>query len=504
MRHMVVVEAGSKQDYVFATNKRREAVGASELIHRVGGKWLDDALSSVPGVEVVLRVSGLATLLVTDRVVGRKVVEHVTRRALEQASGLDVYGWVSGEVEVGTAEQVRDAQALAFEGLAEVRARRPSPLLRHLRLPVLAECETSGLPAAGWLAAKGGGPRSRQSLDKLKVADQALKRMAVDLGREVDVLRHAVDALEDLDDWVAVIHADGNGLGQVFTAFDSGSGDAKVHIPALRMFSAAVDRATKDAVKEAVHAVGEEKAFALPIVVGGDDVTLVCHGRAAIPLAAAYLRAFEALTAADGVIASRTQAMLGRPGLTAAAGIAISKPHFPFSIAYQVAESLCGTAKSVSKHPGVDGAVSALDFHILRDSSPTEAEHHRALHDGARPVRRPFAVLTGLGSVASDGARAWLDRRDFAQVEEPARSALTAGLARSALYRLREALPAGADAADDAYRQMKLERGLDDASLLGPSLFTVDPGQNGAPSTLLGDVLDLSDLEWPAAGASPA
>jgi hypothetical protein len=92
-----------------------------------------------------------------------------------------------------------------------------------------------------------------------------------------------------------------------------------------------------------------------PIVFGGDDVTFVCDGRLGLSLATAYLRAFEQQTARAG---------LGKDGdgLTACAGVAIVKSHYPFARAYALAEELTRSAKSYRTKEEIAG--SCLDWHF--------------------------------------------------------------------------------------------------------------------------------------------
>ena len=505
-RRVVVIEAGSKQAYIFATNKRREAVGASELVHRVGTQWVDKALANengaAPGVEVVVRSSGTATLLVPDEPTGRAVIESVTLQALTQANGLDVYGYVSPEVELDGADSLRNALSQAFGRLAEVRARRPGPASRHLRLPIVAECGSSGLPAAGWWSEsrdEAPEPRARESLDKIGAADSALERFAEKLGLELNVLRTAVRSLGDETDWVAVVHADGNGLGKLFAEFNAGTDGLGEHIRTLRRFSEALDACTTAALKAALEevfgSVGKASGRVLPLIVGGDDLTLLCSGRDALQLAERYLLAFEDKTAGNRDIRSVTERMLSRCGLTAAAGVAVVKPHFPFSSAYELAEELCGSAKSLVRtlagQPGNGGGrhVSALDFHVVFDSSPSDFAVHRALGDGASAVMRPLIVDGSDGDAPEPGSVAHLRR----VAEVLRRRSDEGGLSRSVWHSIRNALATSADAADQLYRQRKAERGIDDNELLGPSIFFGDG--NGGKRTALVDALTLVDLE---------
>jgi hypothetical protein len=92
-----------------------------------------------------------------------------------------------------------------------------------------------------------------------------------------------------------------------------------------------------------------------PIVFGGDDVTFVCDGRLGLSLATMYLREFENRTAA---------AKLGKDGggLTACAGVAIVKSHYPFARAYELAEELSKAAKAYRTKERIAG--SCLDWHF--------------------------------------------------------------------------------------------------------------------------------------------
>lgn len=161
---------------------------------------------------------------------------------------------------------------------------------------------------------------------------------------------------------MAVVHADGNGLGQIFTSFEThvGAPGNRAYADALRGFSDDVDRAALRAFREALATVKEVdgKVPILPLVLGGDDLAVVCDGDVGLPFAAAYLRAFE--TATEGLLPAL-------PRLGAAAGVAIVKPHFPFSTAYDLAEELTEEAKVVKKE--IMEPASALSFHVLYDSA---------------------------------------------------------------------------------------------------------------------------------------
>ncbi len=74
----------------------------------------------------------------------------------------------------------------------------------------------------------------------------------------------------------------------------------------------------------------------VPVLVGGDDVTVYTDGRYAIPFAEAYIRHYEELTEKDELLKQlAVVAGAETPGpLTASAGVAIVGRNFPFHIAY--------------------------------------------------------------------------------------------------------------------------------------------------------------------------
>src|SRR5690606_13334932 len=106
---------------------------------------------------------------------GRELIRSVTRQALRDASGLDVYGVVTEELHLRNAADLKAAQKAAFRKLAQVRAARPGPASRHLRLPLVADCATSGLPAKEHFTfGQERAPRSQESIHKLAAAGPGL------------------------------------------------------------------------------------------------------------------------------------------------------------------------------------------------------------------------------------------------------------------------------------------------------------------------------------------
>ncbi len=215
----------------------------------------------------------------------------------------------------------------------------------------------------------------------------------------------------------------------------------------------------------------------LPLVLGGDDLTVICAGSISLAFTEAYLTAFEEVT--------RASELLGG-GLTACAGVAVVKPHFPFSAAYDLAEELTKEAKKTVKRyaPRSSGQprprASAFSFHVQYDSGGSDPEHLRermqvppgAADLAAEPDRKkrrklrallyaqPYVVTRDMREPWTQG-RHWDDlvRRAAAlidTVDQPdgVQESGERKLPTSQMHDLRDALFAGRDGADGRFRQL--------------------------------------------------
>jgi hypothetical protein len=418
---LVRIETSGNQAYLFASNRLRQNVGASELVLRSCSQWVLEAVARITHrqlwadsvgerterlrsrslnprlgeggnqVEVVTATSGAASLLTADPSLGRQVVEEVTRRALREAPGLAVAGAV---VEVDLSGEDRSGFQVAFQGagaeLRRVRSRLPAPEVRFRQLPIVDHCRTTGLPAASYDVPFGQEPPEQRSVvarAKLAASDLTQSRLRQepwinDRGRLARSLAELEPRLEEAEErWLAVIHADGNGLGALLGHLgerwrkgDRVEGFRWVSTGLERLAVWAFDCALKAAVKVREHARKEDihgHDLVVPLVMGGDDLTVVCDGALAMPFATAYLQAFEAKSTEE--LGEFLQAVKA-PRLTASAGVALVKPHYPFHAAYDLAEELTQSAKLVKRHAPW---CSALDVHLHLDTADADLERIR-------------------------------------------------------------------------------------------------------------------------------
>lgn len=129
----------------------------------------------------------------------------------------------------------------------------------------------------------------------------------------------------------------------------------------------------------------------VPVLVGGDDVTVYTDGRYAIPFAEAYIRHYEELTEKDELLKQlAVVAGAETPGpLTASAGVAIVGRNFPFHIAYDLAEGLVSRGKKLGKKKETVPC-STIDFHVLRDATVLDPDDTLDEYKGR--TQRPFLI----------------------------------------------------------------------------------------------------------------
>ena len=205
----------------------------------------------------------------------------------------------------------------------------------------------------------------RRYIHALSLAKKSFYGTDSDKKVDADQYPYDIAKLTDRNDWIAIVHADGNSLGQIVQSI---GGDMAQY----RRFSQLLDEATERAANAAFEKLGvrEGDSYPLrPVVLGGDDMTVIIRGSLAIAYAQEFIRQFEYHTGREelGQIVHRATRL---PCLTACAGIAFIKSSYPFHYGYKLAEDLCSAAKKNAKRQVDAGRSipSCLMFHKVEDS----------------------------------------------------------------------------------------------------------------------------------------
>lgn len=183
--------------------------------------------------------------------------------------------------------------------------------------------------------------------------------------------------------YVGLIHADGNGLGEFLHAFFEILKDKTddQYYQAYSTFTQGLEVATLAAGSQATQQVfitasdliSEKDIDKMvipmrPIILGGDDLTVICRADKAFEFAQAFVEAFEQQT--KTLMQSFNIARHRK--MTACAGIAFVKSNQPFFMAAHLAESLCSAAKIQSRmaiQSSEEKTIpSSLAFHLISNS----------------------------------------------------------------------------------------------------------------------------------------
>ena len=450
---LVMLQTNSNQPFIFSSPRLREQIGASFeitlLSHWVKEEaekllkpkplptsfWISDSSG-----KVIVRFTGDGD---EPKAKAKDLIRRVTLQALTEAPGLDV----TGVFIEATFDKVdaRDLNKLDRVFLEYSLNRRPAAA-RFPQFPFLERGSESALPASASLGAlefsqeslqpdnfDESSPLSLPSRVKRLFASTSRKRQVDDVqerlakeGKELKQeppldptkLAAAFQDGEEFEDAknmlssVGVVHIDGNGVGAIMRDLGSAHSKAQeagvcvsadeVHTDpddALQAFIMVVnkrlDKTVKDAIALSWYDVQELTPDSVvpivPVLVGGDDVTVYTDGRFAIPFAEAYIRHYEELTEKDELLKQLAVVAGAKEAgpLTASAGVAIVGRNFPFHIAYDLAEELVSRGKTLGKKPGTVPC-STINFHVLRDATVLDPEDTLDEYKGR--TQRPFLI----------------------------------------------------------------------------------------------------------------
>ena len=451
--YLIMLQTNSNQPFILSSPRLREQIGASFEITLLS-HWVEEEtkellrLKELPSSFWVSDSSGKVIIRFRDtdgdpKELAKRLIREVTLRALTDAPGLDVTG-VFIEASSGPVDPA-DLKRLDREFSEYSLNRRPAAA-RFPQFPFLERGSESALPASASLGDlefsqeslqpnnfDESSPLSLPSRVKRAFASTSRKRQVDDVkerlakqGKELKQepefdptkLAAAFQDGEESEDAknmlssVGVVHIDGNGVGAIMRDLGSAHNRAQetgvcvsadeVHTDpndALQTFIMVVNKRLDQAVKDAIalswydvqKLTPDTVVPIVPVLVGGDDVTVYTDGCYAIPFAEAYIRHYEELTEKDELLKQLAVVAGAKKAgpLTASAGVAIVGRNFPFHIAYDLAEDLVSRGKELGKYPGTVPC-STINFHVLRDATVLYPDDTLDEYKGR--TQRPFLI----------------------------------------------------------------------------------------------------------------
>src|SRR5574344_1135924 len=372
------------QSFIFQTNELKDIVGASELVEKICTEAFKEFGKDGNNGELILGAAGNIKFIFNNEQDCKTAVLNFPRKVMEMAPGITISQAVVSYTEKDGDDQT--FQKAVDELGRRLRAQRNKPMQSTtLGLMGIKRAPKTGLPGMYYEPNKKS--KKKELIDEAtsqkrdftkeikenKVRKLCHKSFNIKYENLTDsMIAYDIEDITDKNDWIAIIHADGNGLGQVVQKVGKNKEQFK-------QFSDELDNSTINAAHTAYEAVKEtfedKKRIPLrPVVLGGDDMTIICRADIAVAYADAYIQAFETETENRlSKILKDNNVFNGQYKLTCCAGIAFIKSSFPFYYGYNLAETLCDRAKKDAKetkrlenHGGL--APSCLMFHKVQDS----------------------------------------------------------------------------------------------------------------------------------------
>lgn len=387
------------QSFLFQTNELKDIVGASELVETICTSLFEKLLGSDFCKKcAIVMAAGNIKYDFSDIKTCSNAVLKFPKAVTDTAPGIIVsqavvkYGNFNGSI-------YKDFESAVKELEKRLSIQRNKPVRSHtLGCIGMLRSRKTGLPAIEYKsdeAIDSGTKKKRENPSKKENGHVSLfEKMFGEIPENVTT---AIDNITGRNNWIAIVHADGNGLGQVIRQIGTDAAD-------LKTFSSCLDKATRYAAQNAYKRLLQEKGNTelaaccpyiphpdgqqsnrtadykhtpipmRPIVLGGDDLTLVCRADWALDFTRFFLEEFEYATgrerncgSASGItpdekneperVKNTLKQLLQKKNifkdgsfhLTACAGIAYIKYTYPFHFGYDLAGALCSEAKKETK-----------------------------------------------------------------------------------------------------------------------------------------------------------
>ncbi len=347
------------QSFIFQTNKLKEIVGASELVEEIcTTRFREVASIQKDDQNIILNAAGNIKYIFEDELKCRRFVKLFPKVVMEWAPGITI------------------SQAVVEyeEGELNCSLQKLEDKLREQRNKVSIPFETGFMGTER--SRRTGGVAYLSNEDEMvdEATSKKLKAseddsLFAEISSHIDLKDLDKDILTNIDElfsgenntWLAVIHADGNGIGAIVQNLNKTFTDKEDELvkKAFKSFSEALDESTKVAAQNAFNKnvkdkKKDRKPYPLrPIILGGDDLTVIIKADLALDFTIEFLKEFEKQSNTNLSFLKSDYGIGGfENGITACAGIAYVKKSYPFHYAVDLAEKLCEDAKNFVKSKG--------------------------------------------------------------------------------------------------------------------------------------------------------
>ncbi len=375
---IVVFDTDKIKDYVFATNKLKEIVGASAILNYLNKNRIEKEVHDICGdgnFEKIYADGGGAAFKVPKNK-GDKVIKAVKKLYLRETSG---GAHITGIKYTGQSDSEYSFTEISEKIRREKESKKAETKINEgtvslVSLPYMHFCDSCGKRYATtvvkdpdgedeWLCPVCFEKRNFfHNHEDIKPLDEVLKEY-IDNLRDIPPSQN-FDDIASGDGYIALIYADGNEIGKNMERIKS--------IDELKVFSMKMNKAMKEAVSQALSDIFNDKKnrFAkLPfkvLLLAGDDLVLSINADFAFPVAVKIAENFE-------------KHFKDREDLSLSIGIVISHKNFPFKQSLNYATSLLSYTKKKRAEIKVvlkESIGSMVSFAALSVAIPSSPERY--------------------------------------------------------------------------------------------------------------------------------
>ena len=320
------------QEFIFKTNKLKEIIGASKIVEDMDSKDFQKEYNLKEKPEKLLQAAGNIRLRFSNKEDLEKVVKNFSKDIMLRAYGITI----SQAVVADTNDYKKDS--LELEKKLKIQRNKVSiPLDFHFN--ILKQNPRTALPLV--------------NKDEDKATKQKVEKFQLFADKQKKENRNTIFDIENLSNYknkIAIIHADGNGLGNIVKELNETE---------IVKFSKDLDEATRKDYETASEGITQIRK----VILGGDDLTVIIDANEALNFTKIFLEEFE----------KNSKKIYKDFDLTACAGITFCNEKYPFHYAVKLAEDLCSHAKKDSKdfakEKNLSLAPSSIMFHNIQSSN---------------------------------------------------------------------------------------------------------------------------------------
>ncbi len=405
---LAIFDLSGIQRFIFATNKMKEIIGGSTIVHNALFKELPDIIGNSPDnwqtddfkfngaeAQIVYIGGGNALVIFSSEDKYKETARELGKRVFLNSGG--ALKLTSACVELDEIRSLSDNQKALMAKLDSAKKAGGNTSSFGV-LPIISYDNNNYEPLV--LTDSHAMPLSKQK--KL----EAEKNSTV--FNDIKPNENNVFALDfestrkaGEKNYQAIIHIDGNTMGIKIREYVKNlkgdlKGDIEPQLNSMRILSRSISSIYKDTVKETIKRVFKDEVNLdfRPIVIDGDDVTVMMPS----------VYAFDFVKEFMDILASKEIKSLENFKPTAAAGVAFVTLKFPFSVAYGIAESCCknAKAKTIERCGGSEkflaNPVSSIDYQVcysnISENLPDYRNRYFRFSDYTL-LRRPYTFDNG-------------------------------------------------------------------------------------------------------------